>query len=90
MEIALLIGIGLAVAAAVYWVSRGAKAEARGEAYKATAEELEGRVRAQDELVVASAEERLREDRLRAENPATDLRNELRIAAARAKGSNSN
>lgn len=90
MEVVLYVVLGLLGIGAVYWVFRAARETARGEAYRANAEELEGRVRAQDELVVASAEERLREDRLRAENPAADLRNELRIAAARAKGSNSN
>lgn len=79
MEYALLGGVFLLVGIVAYWVWRGASSEAREEAFKVNNKELEGRVKAQDQLIIEVVEGQLQEDKGRVESADTaGLRDELR------------
>lgn len=92
MEWALLAVVVVLAALGAFWVWHAAGAEQRAEAYKGQNGALDAAVRAKDAALVEAAEGRLEEDKHRVETARTSaaLRDELRLAAARAKSSNSN
>lgn len=88
MEYVLLAGVLGAVGLAVYWVWRGANAEAREEAFKGQNKALEDQIAKLNQALLDELAQGTREDRLRAEElvrngDAAGLKRMLRDAQGR-------